>query len=86
VRQINIPLDTGDQVAAMLVQHWRSSPMTQRADMIKRLCTDVELLARSQISAERPRLGEPGVCHELARRRYGAALADAAFAGRQLGG
>jgi hypothetical protein len=49
--------------------------------LTSRLCRDVELLARAGIRAQRPEFDDVRVCHELARRRYGAALADAAFAG-----
>lgn len=48
--------------------------------MVERLCTDVELVARSQIAATVPGLGEVELRRELARRRYGASLADDAFA------
>ena len=48
--------------------------------MVERLCTDVELVARSRIATTRPGLGEVELRRELARRRYGASLADAAFA------
>lgn len=76
------PLDTDPQIEAMVVTHWRSVSVTDRADTVRRLCRDVEVLARVQIAAERPTLDEVEVCHELARRRYGRVLADAAYAGR----
>jgi hypothetical protein len=41
----------------------------------------VERLARADILAAHPGFGEIEICHELTRRRYGVALADAAYAG-----
>jgi len=45
------------------------------------LCLDVEQLARAGIIARYPEYSEIEICHELARRRYGDALANAAYAG-----
>jgi hypothetical protein len=53
----------------------------ERAELTERLCVDVELLARAGIIARYPAFSEIEICHELARRRFGAALADAAYAG-----
>ena len=53
----------------------------ERAELVQSLCIDVELLARAGIRAHQPGYSEIEICHELARRRYGAALADAAYAG-----
>ncbi len=55
--------------------------IAERAELTRRLCLDVEQLARAGIVARHPAFSELEVCHELARRRYGAALADAAYAG-----
>jgi hypothetical protein len=74
------PADTTDDVGAQLVARWRESSVGERATMVERLCTDVELIARSRIATERPGLAEVELRRELARRRYGAPLADAAFA------
>jgi hypothetical protein len=77
------PADTRGDMGAQLVAHWRDSSVAERAAMVERLCADVELVARSAIGSEQPGLGELEVRRELARRRYGASLADAAFV-RQL--
>lgn len=53
----------------------------ERAELTQRLCLDVETLARAGIVARHPADSEIEICHELARRRYGATLADAAYAG-----
>ena len=53
----------------------------ERAELLQQLCIDVERLARAGIRARHPGYSEIEICHELARRRYGAALADAAYAG-----
>ncbi len=55
--------------------------IAERVGMIKQLCFDVERLARAGIVAEHPDFTEIEVCHELARRRFGHELADAAYGG-----
>jgi len=59
-------------------------PGTGRTDPT--VCRDVEQLARAGIVARHPTYSEIEICHELARRRYGAAFADAAYAGLLPGG
>ncbi len=53
----------------------------ERAELTDRLFRDVEKLARLDIARRYPEYTETEVCHELARRRYGRELADAAYAG-----
>ena len=53
--------------------------MAERVELIEQLNADVELLAVAGILAERPGLSDVEVRHELARRRFGARLADEAF-------
>ena len=53
----------------------------ERAELTDQLCRDVEELARLDIARRCPEYTEIKVCHELARRRYGPALGDAAYAG-----
>lgn len=53
--------------------------MAERVELIEQLNADVELLAVAGILAERPGLSDVEVRHELARRRFGAPLADEAF-------
>jgi hypothetical protein len=65
----------------MLNERWRTMDVGERAELIQQLCLDVEQLARAGINARHPDYSEMEICHELARRRYGAALADAAYAG-----
>ena len=55
--------------------------VSERAELTQQLCLDVEQLARAGIVARYPEYSEIEICHELARRRYGDALADAAYAG-----
>ena len=66
----------------MLTARWSTMDVGERADLVQQLCLDVEQLARAGILARYPNFSEMEICHELARRRYGAALADAAYAGR----
>ena len=55
--------------------------ISDRAELTERLCLDVEQMARAGIAARYPTYSEIEIRHELARRRYGIALADAAYAG-----
>lgn len=74
--------DTASEVRALVVDHWRSSTLSERAEMTGALCRDVDLLARTQIRLEQPDIDEAGLCKELTRRRFGPALANAAFGER----
>lgn len=53
--------------------------LAERAALIEQLCFDVEQLARADIADRHPAFAEVEICHELARRRYGDDLADAAY-------
>jgi hypothetical protein len=75
------PVDTDPAAFAILTESWRAMSVQERADVTQRLCVDVERLARAGIAARYPSHSEIEICHELARRRYGSALADAAYAG-----
>jgi hypothetical protein len=55
--------------------------VSERAELTQQLSIDVERIARAGILAYHPTYSEIEVCHELARRRYGNVLADAAYAG-----
>jgi hypothetical protein len=65
----------------MLVAHWRSMTLAERVELIEQLCADVERLARAGIAATHPEYTEIEIVRELARRRYGDALADASYVG-----
>lgn len=75
-----VPADTDAAAFAVLTSRWRAMGVGQRAELTQQLCVDVERLARAGIVARHPRYSEIEICHELARRRYGDALADAAYA------
>jgi hypothetical protein len=77
-----IPADTDPTAFAVLVERWRSMSVAERAELTEQLCLDVEQLARAGIVARYPSYSEIEICHELARRRYGTVLADAAYAAR----
>jgi hypothetical protein len=74
-----VPADTDPAVLALLVDRWRDLSLDDRAAMVEKLCRDVELLARVEITARHPDFAEVQILHELARRRYGTTLADAAY-------
>ncbi len=76
-----VPADTDAAAFAVLMERWRAMDIGQRAELTQQLCVDVERLARAGIVARYPNYSEIEICHELARRRYGSALADAAYSG-----
>jgi hypothetical protein len=76
-----VPADTYPSALAILTTRWKAMSIGERAELIQQLCVDVEQLARAGIHARHPDYSETEICHELARRRFGAALADAAYAG-----
>jgi len=76
-----LPADTDPRTNAVLVASWRGMTVLDRAELTQRLCLDVERLARADICARHPTFSTVEVSHELARRRYGRALADAAYVG-----
>jgi hypothetical protein len=75
------PADTDAATLAILTQSWRAMSVQERAELTQQLCVDVERIARAGIVARHPEYSEIEICHELARRRYGKDLADAAYSG-----
>lgn len=73
------PVDTDPEVARRQIDRWRAMTLAERRSLIDALHADVERVAIAGIRATRPDLVEVEVRHELARRRYGAELADAAY-------
>ncbi len=75
----SIPSDTDPEVFRVVVERWRTMTVAERVALVEQINADVELLAVAGILAERPGLSEVEVRHELARRRFGATLADEAY-------
>lgn len=75
----SIPADTDPETFEVLVDCWRASSIADRVAMVDQITADVELMARLGIRAAHPDMSEVEVRHELARRRFGAELADEAF-------
>lgn len=73
--------DTDAAAREVLVERWRSMSTEERLAQVAQICEDVERLALIGIDQASPGLTERELRHELARRRYGAALADAAYSG-----
>ncbi len=71
--------DTPPEVFDVLVDRWRAMSPCERASLAGRLSNDVATLATAGIRAGNPGIGNVDLAHELARRRYGSALADAAY-------
>jgi len=64
----------------MLVERWREMSSVERAELADQLSVDVGRMAVAGILMTHPEFTDVQVRHELARRRYGSALADAAYA------
>ena len=75
----SIPADTDPETFEVLVDCWRASSIADRVMLVDQVTADVELMARLGIEAAHPEMSEVEVRHELARRRFGAELADEAF-------
>ncbi len=63
----------------MLADRWRSMTIDERVALIEQMCDDVDVLARAGIVASNPAASELEIVYELTSRRYGRALADAAY-------
>jgi hypothetical protein len=74
-----LPADTDERAQRLLVNRWRHMSVAARACQFAQLCADVDTLARAGIAARHPGLDGAAVNHELARRRFGTELADAAY-------
>lgn len=75
----SIPADTDPEAFRLLVERWRTMTIADRVALVDQITADVELLAVAGILAEQPALSEIEVRRELARRRFGAQLADEAY-------
>ena len=74
-----VPLDTDPEVFEMMVERWRTMTVADRCALVTQLNADVEGFARAGINAQFPDATEVEVNYQLARRRYGSELADAAY-------
>ena len=75
----SIPADTDPDAFRVLVECWSAMTIAERVDLVDQIAADVELLAVAGILADRPDLSLIEIRHELARRRFGATLADEAY-------
>ena len=75
-----LPADTDPAAYEMLIARWRTMTLPERFAVVEQLCADVELMARAGIASTDPELSEHEILRELARRRFGHELADAAYA------
>jgi len=74
-----VPRDTDPAMCALQIERLRAMTVGERFDLIDAIHADVEALALAGIRRDHPGLDDRGVRHELARRRYGSDLADAAY-------
>jgi hypothetical protein len=74
-----VPTDTSPEIFDLLVDGWRRLSIADRVALVDQINADVEMLARVGIRARHPDASEREICRELARRRYGNELADAAY-------
>ena len=75
----SIPSDTDPEVFGLLVARWRTMSIADRVALVDQMTADVERLAVAGIRADRPGISDTEIRHELARRRFGARLADRAY-------
>jgi hypothetical protein len=75
----SIPADTDPDAFRVLVECWRAMTIAERVGLVDQINADVELLAVTGILAGDPGLSDIEIRHELARRRFGATLADEAY-------
>lgn len=73
--------DTPPEVVQALVDRLRSMSPAERVGLADQLSVDIATFAVAGIRARNPEITEADLLHELARRRYGAELADAAYGG-----
>jgi hypothetical protein len=52
------PADTSPEAEALQIECWRSTTIADRAEMLDRLCADVEAFAPAGIRATRSQLSE----------------------------
>ena len=71
--------DTDPDVRRRQVAGWRAMSPGERALLADRMSVDVAEIAIAGIQLVMPDASAQEVCHELARRRYGRRLADAAY-------
>jgi hypothetical protein len=74
-----LPLDTSPEAAIRQLKEWRRMTPQERAALANQMSIDVTGFAVAGIRAQLPGASEERVRHELARRRFGRDLADAAF-------
>ena len=82
---ISAERDTSPEVFDVLLHRWRTMSPHQRAFLADQLSIGVATLATAGILAENVGIDEADLAHELARRRYGSTVADAAYC-RVIGG
>ena len=71
--------DTPPEIADVMVDRWRAMSPYERVLLADHLSVDVASFATAAIRLQNPGIGDGEVSYELTRRRYGSALADAAY-------
>lgn len=71
--------DTTDEIRALVVQRLRAMSTAERFQRCVEMTAAVEQLTIAGIRAAHPDIDDVDIPRELARRRYGDALADAAY-------
>ena len=75
----SVVTDTDLEMLRRQYSCWRAMTVHERGALAARLSDDVEQLAIAGIRMDRPDIGADDLRHEVVRRRYGRALADAAY-------
>ncbi|MBS1849183.1 MAG: hypothetical protein JST73_12980 [Actinobacteria bacterium] len=71
--------DTTDEIRAIVTRRLRAMTPAERFAKCIEMTEAVEAFTVAGIKAENPLIGDADLVRELVRRRYGSALADAAY-------
>lgn len=71
--------DTTDEIRALVIQRLRGMSLGERFQRCIEMTAAVEQLTIAGIRAAHPGIGDDDLARELVRRRYGTALAEAAY-------
>jgi hypothetical protein len=70
-----VPADTSPEVFAMMVERWRSMPVSDKAELMEAMSIEVDQIARSGIRMREPNISRARENWLMMSRRYGRALA-----------
>jgi hypothetical protein len=75
--------DTSPQIAAMIIQHWRTTPPLRKLELMSSLNATAEQLALAGLARQFPDESEAQLRRRLYERRYGKAIVARVYAQRK---